>query len=234
MPESDALEFAKLAAALQAAPTPDATADEIVGYVRGQLDADYVGITLIGARQRLETIAETDPLVGQIDRLQQELGDGPCYDASWHRQTLISEDLAHDRRWPEWTAEVSTRGISSLLAAELTTIEDRRIGSINAYWSRIRSFAPDDAAFASIFARHATIALSQSWSEEGLNVALDSRKLIGQAQGILMERHGLDADRAFEVLRRYSQDHNIKLRHVAEHLVATRRLPQPGDEAVGL
>ena len=212
MPESDVLEFAKLAAALQAAPTPDATADEIVGYVRGQLDADYVGITLIGARQRLETIAETDPLVGQIDRLQQELGDGPCYDASWHRQT---------------------RGISSLLAAELTTVEDRRIGSINAYWSRTRRFAPDDAAFASIFARHATIALSQSWSEEGLNVALDSRKLIGQAQGILMERHGLDADRAFEVLRRYSQDHNIKLRHVAEHLVATRRLPQPGDEAVG-
>ena len=234
MPESDALEFAKLAAALQAAPTPDATADEIVAYVRDQLDADHVGITLIGARQRLETIAETDPLVEQVDQLQQEIGDGPCYDDSWHRQTLISEDLAHDKRWPQWVAKVSTWGIASLLAAELTTVEDRRIGSINAYWTKIQRFTADDAAFAAIFARHAAIALAQSWSEEGLNVALDSRKLIGQAQGILMERHGLDADRAFEVLRRYSQDHNIKLRRVAEHLVATRRLPQAGDEAVGL
>lgn len=234
MPESDALEFAKLATALQAAPTPGETADEIVAYVRDQLDADHVGITLIGARRRLETIAETDPIVGQLDRLQEELGAGPYYDESWHRETLISEDLANDKRWPEWTAEVSARGIASLLAAELTTVEDRRIGSINAYWSQVRRFTVDDAAFAAIFARHATVALAQSWSEEGLNVALDSRKLIGQAQGILMERHGLDADRAFEVLRRYSQDHNVKLRLVAEHLVATRRLPQAGEEAVGL
>ena len=62
----------------------------------------------------------------------------------------------------------------------------------------------------------------------GLNVALDGRKLIGQAQGILMERHGLEEARAFEVLRRYSQDHNLKLRQVAEYLVATRRLPADG------
>jgi AmiR/NasT family two-component response regulator len=40
-----------------------------------------------------------------------------------------------------------------------------------------------------------------------------------------MERHNLTDTQAFEVLRRYSQDHNRKLREVAEHLVATRRLP---------
>ena len=62
---------------------------------------------------------------------------------------------------------------------------------------------------------------------EGLNIALDGRKRIGQAQGILMERHGIDEDQAFAVLKRYSQDHNIKLRDLAEQLVATRSLPQP-------
>ena len=40
-----------------------------------------------------------------------------------------------------------------------------------------------------------------------------------------MERYDLDEARAFEVLRRYSQDHNVKLRTVAEHLVSTRKLP---------
>lgn len=58
-----------------------------------------------------------------------------------------------------------------------------------------------------------------------LRAAVETRGVIGQAQGILMERFGLDADRAFGVLRRYSQDGNVKLRHVAEHLVVERQLP---------
>jgi len=119
-------------------------------------------------------------------------------------------------------------GVASVLAVELTDVDDRRIGSINVYWTRPRQFTADDVAFANIFARHGALALSRSLDEAGLNVALDSRKLIGQAQGILMERYELDESRAFEVLRRYSQDHNVKLRQVAEHLIATRQLPSSG------
>lgn len=73
MPEPDPLEFARLAEELQAAPTPAATADEIVDYVRSQLDANHAGITLIRASGRLETVAGTDPLVERADRLQYEL-----------------------------------------------------------------------------------------------------------------------------------------------------------------
>ena len=64
-------------------------------------------------------------------------------------------------------------------------------------------------------------------------MAMDTRKLIGQAQGILMERHGLDATGVFELLCRYSQDHNIKLRYVAEHLLAARQLPPPEEITTG-
>jgi GAF domain-containing protein len=227
-PEFDALEFAKLAETLQAAPTPAATAQEIVEYVREQLDADHAGLTLIRSRRRLETVAATDELVERADRLQYELGEGPCRDSSWHRETLLSTDLASDQRWPQWATKVCGLGVASVLAVELNTVDDRRIGSINVYWTRRRAFTADDAAFANIFARHATLALAGSMSEAGLNTALDTRKLIGQAQGILMERYDLDEARAFEVLRRYSQDHNVKLRRVAEHLIATRRLPSTG------
>lgn len=239
-PEPDALEFAKLAEALHAAPTPTETAEDIVGYVRDQLDANHAGITLIRAGGRLETVAATDLLVERADRLQYELGEGPCRDSSWHRETLLASDLASDRRWPNWAAKVTALGVASVLAAELTTVEDRRIGAINVYWTQRREFSADDAAFANIFARHAALALSTSLHEAGLNTALDTRKLIGQAQGILMERYSLDEASAFEVLRRYSQDHNIKLRRVAEHLIATRQLPTstgdeppPGPEATG-
>jgi len=218
-------EFAELAEALHEAPTPDSTAEQVVTYASQQLEADYGSITLIRRGGRLETVGATDPIVEQVDALQYELDEGICRDASWHRETLASEDLASDRRWPHWGPKIVGLGIASILAAELTAAGDRRIGAINLYWTRPRRFTADDVAFANIFARHAAVALATSYKVASLNVALDGRKLIGQAQGILMERHGLDEARAFEVLKRYSQDHNIKLRSVAEHLIATRRLP---------
>jgi GAF domain-containing protein len=225
MHDHDALDFAELAATLQAAPTATETAEDIVGYVRTQLDADQAGISIIRPRDPFETVAPTDPVVEHLDRLQYELGEGPAYDDTWPDHTLTVPNLAEDERWPAWTKEATALGIASLLATELTTAEGHRIGSINAYWTGPRDFIQDDIAFMAIFARHATLALEHSWNIEGLNVALDSRKLIGQAQGILMERYGLDADRAFEVLRRYSQDHNVKLRDVAGHLTETLQLP---------
>ena len=225
MHDHDALDFAELAASLQSAPTPTETAEDIVRYVQTQLDADQAGISIIRSRNQLETIAPTDLLVEELDRGQLELGEGPCYGDCWPGQTLTVSDLADDERWPAWAALASMLGVASLLATALTTVEGRRIGCITAYWTQRRSFTQDDVAFMAIFARHAAIALAASWNEAGLNTALDTRKLIGQAQGILMERHGLDGDRAFEVLRRYSQDHNIKLRAVATHLIETRKLP---------
>jgi GAF domain-containing protein len=222
----DALDFAELAASLQSAPTPTETAEDIVRYVQGQLDADNAGISIIRSRHGLETIAATDPLVEQLDRLQSELGEGPCYGDAGPGQTLTASSLADDERWPAWAAKATGLGVASLLTTALTDVDGRRIGSISTWWTQHRSFTQDDIAFMAIFARHAALALSRSWNEAGLNTALDSRKLIGQAQGILMERHDLDETRAFEVLRRYSQDHNLKLRDVAEHLIATRQLPR--------
>jgi GAF domain-containing protein len=221
----DPMEFVRIAEALRAAPTPSRTAEDIVGYVRDQLDAEHAGITLIRSRQ-LETVASTDALVDQADALQYELDEGPCRDSSWQGQTLIVSDLGADGRWPRWATKVTALGISSVLAAELAgSRPHRRLGSINVYWPGRRTFTDDEIAFVNIFARHAALALARSLDEAGLNTALDSRKRIGQAQGILMERYGLDEARAFEVLRRYSQDHNVKLRQVAEDLVTTRKLP---------
>ena len=229
----EALEFAQIAAVLHASPTPTQCADDIVRYVGAQLGADHGSITVIRSRRQLETIAPTGRLAEQLDEAQYALGEGPCYDSSWRGQTLTSTNLADDERWPRWAAEATALGIASILAVELTTVNDERLGSINTYWTRPRSFTADDAAFISIFARHAALALAEAWKEDQLNTALDSRKLIGQAQGILMERYDLDEAQAFEMLRRYSQDHNIKLRDVAANLLATRKLPTPGETSNG-
>jgi GAF domain-containing protein len=224
-PEFDAREFAELAATMQAESTPTETAEQVVAFARQQLDADHAGITLIASGGRgLRSLASTDPVVKAADDLQNELREGPCRDRSWHGQTLAVPDLRDDPRWPRWGPKTAELGITSLLAVELT-VKDDRIGSINVYSRLRRDFSQDDLAYAHIFARHAAVALQASMEVANLNVALDARKVIGQAQGILMERYALNEAQAFEILKRYSQDHNVKLRKIAEGLAATRSLP---------
>ncbi len=55
---------------------------------------------------------------------------------------------------------------------------------------------------------------------EGLQAALETRAVIGQAQGICMAKHQMSADTAFSLLVRLSQNKNVKLREVAAQLVA--------------
>src|SRR5579875_1978153 len=221
----DPREFADLAQALGSARSMEQTADQVVEHARAALGADYGGITLVRPRRRLQTIAPSDELVVKADELQFDVQDGPSYDDSWHGSTLASHSLQHDHRWPRWAPVASGLGIAALLAAELTDIDTGLLGALNLYWNEPVTFSRDDLAYVSIFATHAAIALASSMQEMHLNTALDTRKLIGQAQGILMERHNLSVEQAFEVLRRYSQDHNLKLREVARQLVDTRQLP---------
>ncbi len=89
----------------------------------------------------------------------------------------------------------------------------------------MRDFDEDDVAMAHIFGQHASVALATARREAGLRQAIDARHLIGQAQGILMERFDLTADQSFAVLRRYSQENNVKLRSVAAEIIETRQLP---------
>ena len=86
----------------------------------------------------------------------------------------------------------------------------------------VDAFDDDDVAVATIFSRHASVALAAAHNEDGLQVAIDARKLIGQAQGILMERYDIDADRAFTFMRRQSQDRNEKLRDIAQWIIDHR------------
>jgi GAF domain-containing protein len=162
-PDLDPMELARLAESPRSAPT--CTAEAIVHYVRRELYADHAGITLIRGR-RLETVASTDGLVAWADALQSELGDGPCRDNSWDRQTLVVGDLAADRRWPRWAPMVTALGIASMLAAELTG-NSPRIGTIHVYGNRRRTFAADDIAFVNGLARHAAIALAGSLDQTG-------------------------------------------------------------------
>jgi len=229
MVNMDPQEFADLAHDLSGVGSTEQTADQVVEHALAALGADHGGITLIRAGGRLESVACTDNLVVKADQLQYDLNEGPCRDATWHQATLASQDLAGDERWPRWGPQAAGLGIASVLAAELNaTSSGHRLGALNLYWTQPAVYTSDDLAYVSIFAVHAAVALAAALQDAQLNTALDARKVIGQAQGILMERHNLSVQQSFEVLRRYSMNHNLKLRDVAQQLVDTRQLPPLG------
>ncbi|MET0930316.1 MAG: GAF and ANTAR domain-containing protein [Aeromicrobium sp.] len=224
MPESPDQAFARLAIELSQTTTVDQTAAQIVAFAMRTVGTQYAGITMIRGRGAFETVGPSAPVILEADRRQYELNEGPCVDASTTSETVISADLATDERWPTWGPEAVGLGFRSILSAELQA-GGRRIGAINLYGADVRQFTRADADVAQLFAKHAAAALAAVSLREGLQNAIDSRTIVGQAQGVLMERFGVDADRAFSILRRYSQDGNRKLTDVARDLVETLQLP---------
>jgi hypothetical protein len=81
------------------------------------------------------------------------------------------------------------------------------------------------ADVAEAFAHHAGLALEAVTERDNLNRAVAARHRVGLAQGILMTRRQLTADQAFTLLRRHSQNTNVKLRTIAQTVIQTGDLP---------
>lgn len=219
---SVARELTELARQLHAEHDPHALLDKIVHAAIADIDgAAHAGVTLLNKQHDvLETPAASDDLVRRIDEIQYETRQGPCLQACFERQTVRSDDLRVEQRWPDFAHQAVAAGVVSMLAFELFT-DDREMGALNLYARHPNAFDKDAEEIGLLLASHASIALSTVRSESGLRQAIDSRDLIGQAKGILMERYKISSQQAFEMLVVASQRGHRKLRDVADHLAAT-------------
>jgi GAF domain-containing protein len=216
--------FAAIAVELHGAECVEDTVDAIVGWALQAVRCDYAGVALTGRGGRLEIAAVTDPVVETIYRFQLLEGAGPLISAAQDGRPVRVRDAADETRWPRWTELITRLGIRSVVQVPML-IGGQVGGVLSVYGTAPNAFSADDEAVAQVLSRHASVAVANARRQQHLAQAVDARKLIGEAMGILMERFDLDGDRAFEVLRRYSQDTNTKLRDVAACLIETRRLP---------
>ncbi|TDW18905.1 GAF and ANTAR domain-containing protein [Kribbella kalugense] len=219
--------FARLAIELHDAPGVEETVDAVVQFALQALNCTYAGIALYTRGSRAEIAAVTDPVVADVYELQIASETGPLVTALRERTAILIPDTTADDRWPEWAAKVAALGVRSVLDVPLATGDAARqtVGVLGLYSPEPDAFTADDEAIAHILGQHASVALASARQEETMALAVDARKLVGQAMGILMERFDVDGDRAFAILKRYSQDTNTKLRDVAQHLIDTRKLP---------
>lgn len=195
--------------------------------------AEFAGIAMLDAEGRATTAVFTDQESPELDKAQYSSGRGPCLDAWRQKRTVRIDDLQQAKdRYPEFCEAALNSGIASTLSLGLTA-GGAGLGALNLYARNTNAFTDEDAELGEEVAATAAAVLANAtayWSafelSEGLSEAMKSRAVIEQAKGILMARSPtLDADGAFDLLRRASQRENVKLRDVALRIVERQQPP---------
>jgi len=186
--------------------------------------AESAGVLLLGKRGKFDSVAGTSELPHRLDELQVKFNEGPCMQAALDEVIVRTDDFREERRWPQYSAAAVEIGVLSGLSFKLYT-SDRTAGALNLFAFKANAFDADAETIGTVLGAHAAAAILASRQDQQFESALSSRDRIGQAKGIIMERYGVDDVRAFDMLRRLSQDSNTRLLNVAQQVIDTR-----GDE----
>ncbi|RAV13118.1 hypothetical protein DQP55_10370 [Mycolicibacterium sp. GF69] len=181
--------------------------------------AQYAGITLTRKSKSVETPAATHPYPMLLDKIQQRYQEGPCLTAAWEKNIVYVADLETDDRFPCYRRDaLAETPIRSIMAFQLF-IEGETMGALNVYSEQPDAFGDESRSIGLVFAAHSSVAWNAARRDEQFKQALASRDTIGQAKGMIMERYGVDAVQAFDLLRKLSQDSNIPLIEIAKEFV---------------
>ena len=203
---------------------PDTDSDTVIAELAENAavevtGAQYAGVTVTRAAKHIDTPAATHKWPILLDEIQQRHREGPCLTAAWEEKTIRVADLETDDRFPLYRQDaLAETPIRSIMAFQLF-IAGETMGALNVYAEQPHAFSPESRAIGLIFAAHSSVAWNSARRDEQFKRALSSRDTIGQAKGMIMERYGVDAVQAFEVLRKLSQDSNVPLVEVATDLV---------------
>lgn len=213
-----AQQMASLARDLLAQESVDDTLERITGSAVDLVEGcDAAGILMLHGKQ-VESLAPTEEWVVDSDRLQGQLSEGPCFDAArtvgGERVFRIKDFAGEHPRWPAFAPRAHQIGVGSMMGFLLYT-EDEELGALNLYARKPGAFTEASELAGWLLASHAAVAFSSARTHAQLEHAVATRHMIGEAMGILMGSHELTEEQAFDVLRRYSQENNIKLREVA-------------------
>ncbi|MFI6762666.1 GAF and ANTAR domain-containing protein [Micromonospora sp. NPDC050417] len=220
--EADSLANRMTAWARSLASEPDPAA--LLAHVAAMTLAEVPGAHDVGVAvfdsSGLSTKASVGVLALRMDTAQRAVHEGPCLDAAT-RKSVRSGDLTFDPRWPRLAPHAAEVGVRSALALSLF-VTSRPLGVLSIYATTAGAFGQIAEAIGSVLAAHAAVAIAAMTIQVELRTALESRDLIGQAKGVLMERCGVSAEEAFHWLTVTSQRSNIKLRDVARELMSSR------------
>ncbi|MDQ1672391.1 MAG: hypothetical protein QOC98_953 [Frankiaceae bacterium] len=214
------VEFAELVRVLQDLPSlAEVLEHAVAGAARLVGPAKHVTVSVIDHRAQRTTVA-TSAVAREIDEAQFARGDGPGVCAMEQGTAVRSDNGCAANRWPQLGSVLKEAGVDNVLSLPLSAT-DGTFGSLSLFGAPGAAFGTPDVAGAEAWAAIVALSLlphrrASQWQE-----ALDSRDVIGQAKGILMERFRISADAAFAMLVEASQTRNRKLRDIAATITET-------------
>ncbi|WP_032407237.1 GAF and ANTAR domain-containing protein [Rhodococcoides fascians] len=179
---------------------------------------DCADILVVAGPKKYQSHAATSELPVRLDAMQERLDEGPCIDAARSELFVRCNDFRSDSRWPRFGPEAVGAGVLSSLSFRLYTNEDT-IGALNLFALTSDALSDEDEELGRVLATHAAVALYAANKTEQFKSGLASRDIIGQAKGMLMERYGIDAVQAFDLISRLSQTQNVPVATLAAELV---------------
>lgn len=188
-------------------------------------DVRHAHIAFTGKGGVVTSVA-SDTVAVEIDHAQAPVGSGPAILAAREEMLVLVQDLRSEERWPEFSTRALGFGVTAVASFQLFLgrHEHDRLGVLTLYAVKPHVFSDAAIALGEVFAALCSSVLACAIDKEGADAALATRDTIGQAKGILMERHKISADDAFAMLERVSQERNVKLRRVAHQLAETGTL----------
>jgi GAF domain-containing protein len=215
----------RMADLARTAAAPRSVEDVLSDVTKAALElipgAETAGVLLIGKGGKWDSVAGTSDLPHLLDELQMKFNEGPCVEAALDEVIVRTDDFRNEERWPKYGPAVVEIGVMSGLSFKLYTA-NRTAGALNLFAFKPNAFDGESETFGTILAAHAAAAILASREGEELQSALSTRDRIGQAKGIIMERYGVDDVRAFDMLRKLSQDSNTRLSEIAQRVIDTR------------
>ena len=188
---------------------------------------------LVSHGGRYITVGASDRIAQRIDDMERIVGDGPCVDAIEEETPQIETDLTTPNQWPHLAARlVAETPVRGAMGFRIL-VDRRKTGALNLFSDKPNVFDTESAGQAVVLASFASVAVNAVAAGEDVSTlrrGLLSNREIGKAVGMLMMLNGVDEHEAFDVLRRYSQDLNIKLADVARTVIEHRGNPVFGDD----
>jgi transcriptional regulator with GAF, ATPase, and Fis domain len=183
---------------------------------------------LVRRDSRYITVGASDRIAQRIDDMERIVGDGPCVDAIEEETPQIETDLTTPNQWPQLAARlVAETPVRGAMGFRIL-VDRRKTGALNLFSDKPNVFDTESAGQAVVLASFASVAVNAVAAGEDVSTlrrGLLSNREIGKAVGMLMMLNGVDEHEAFDVLRRYSQDLNIKLADVARTVIESRGKP---------
>lgn len=189
------------------------------------VEAPLASVTVL-RNGTFRTIASSSPTAEAVDQLQYELGTGPCVDAVLEDTMYLTGDITAEERWrPLGERLHAAHGVRSVLAFRLHLLDETStIAGLNFFSDRTDAFTPEDVERGRVLATHCALLVSAALAQDrvsNLTKALQSNREIGVAVGVLIARHQLTRDQAFDILRLASQRTNRRISDIAQEVSET-------------